>query len=86
MRALFFTSICVVCICLFTSHFNNVIGQHVFGEYTVQNWNSKNGMPTDLIQSIAQTKDGFLWLTSFEGVFRFDGHSFSIFNRLTILN
>ena len=41
-------------------------------------WTSKDGAPGD-IQALAQTKDGFLWLGSATGLFRFDGTRFERF-------
>lgn len=38
-------------------------------------WTSKDGVP-GMIQALAQTQDGYLWLGSYEGLFRFDGVSF----------
>src|SRR5579862_8278059 len=42
-------------------------------------WTSKDGAPGD-IQALAQTHDGFLWLGSPSGLFRFDGTRFERFN------
>jgi signal transduction histidine kinase/ligand-binding sensor domain-containing protein len=41
-------------------------------------WMSKDGAPGD-IQALAQTNDGFLWLGSPSGLFRFDGTRFERF-------
>jgi signal transduction histidine kinase/ligand-binding sensor domain-containing protein len=41
-------------------------------------WTSKDGAPGD-IQALAQTDDGFLWLGSSSGLFRFDGTRFERF-------
>ncbi|KQV84959.1 hypothetical protein ASD15_07430 [Massilia sp. Root351] len=38
-------------------------------------WSEKDGMPSD-IQSLAQTIDGWLWLGTTDGLYRFDGVSF----------
>jgi signal transduction histidine kinase/ligand-binding sensor domain-containing protein len=38
-------------------------------------WTFKEGAPADVV-ALAQTKDGFLWLGSSEGLFRFDGTRF----------
>lgn len=38
-------------------------------------WTSDDGVP-DFVQALAQTPDGFLWLGTYEGLFRFDGVSF----------
>jgi len=38
-------------------------------------WTSDDGVP-DFVQALAQTPDGYLWLGTYEGLFRFDGVSF----------
>ncbi len=38
-------------------------------------WTSEDGVP-DFVQALAQTPDGYLWLGTYEGLFRFDGVSF----------
>jgi len=38
-------------------------------------WGSKSGVPTDII-ALAQTTDGYLWVGSLRGLYRFDGIHF----------
>src|ERR1700749_4222276 len=42
-------------------------------------WTFKDGAPTD-VTCLAQTSDGFLWLGSPNGLYRFDGTRFEPFN------
>ncbi|WBO21770.1 sensor histidine kinase [Sphingomonas abietis] len=44
-------------------------------QFTHTSWTSKDGVP-GMVQALAQTPDGFLWLGTYEGLFRFDGASF----------
>jgi len=44
-------------------------------------WQVENGLPQDAVQAITQTKDGYLWLGTEQGVVRFDGVRFTVFNR-----
>src|SRR5206468_1011683 len=44
-------------------------------QLTHDRWTKSEGAPQD-VTSIAQTPDGFLWLASGEGLFRFDGVKF----------
>jgi len=39
-------------------------------------WGPRDGAPLGGVQALAQTNDGFLWLLSFSGLFRFDGIAF----------
>ena len=41
----------------------------------------KDGLPNDSVNAILQTRDGFLWLGTHEGLVRFDGVSFTVFDR-----
>src|SRR5580704_10697353 len=39
--------------------------------------------PFSSVRSLAQTRDGYLWLATYEGVFRFDGVRFTRFDALS---
>src|SRR5215813_9363751 len=43
-------------------------------------WTTDNGLPQNSVTSILQTHDGFLWLTTYDGLVRYDGVQFRIFN------
>jgi len=43
-------------------------------------WTASNGLPNDTVRAIAQTADGYLWFATFDGLARFDGVSFTVFN------
>lgn len=49
-------------------------------KYSVQMWTTENGLPQNSINDIAQTRDGYLWLATFDGVVRFDGVKFTTYN------
>ena len=42
-------------------------------QYAHKAWNTRDGFPRDGIHAIAQTPDGYLWLGTEFGLFRFDG-------------
>jgi len=48
-------------------------------KYSVQSWTTENGLPQNSINDIAQTRDGYLWLATFDGLVRFDGIRFVTF-------
>jgi signal transduction histidine kinase/ligand-binding sensor domain-containing protein len=54
--------------------------QDPFREFKMTHWDSKKGMPNDLVLSIFQTSDGFVWLSGYFGLARFDGAEFAHFN------
>src|ERR1044072_4645291 len=49
-------------------------------QYQVDSWTTANGLPQNTVNGILQTRDGYLWLTSFDGLVRFDGLRFTVFN------
>ena len=44
-------------------------------------WLDKNGLPNNTVRAIAQTTDGYIWLGTEEGLARFDGLRFAIFDK-----
>lgn len=49
-------------------------------EYNARVWQSDEGLPVDAVWTVAQTRDGFLWVGSRGGLARFDGERFAIFD------
>jgi ligand-binding sensor domain-containing protein/signal transduction histidine kinase len=49
-------------------------------QYVRRSWTTEQGLPQDSIQTIAQTGDGYLWLGTQEGLVRFDGAHFKVFD------
>ncbi|HKQ06926.1 MAG TPA: two-component regulator propeller domain-containing protein [Blastocatellia bacterium] len=43
-------------------------------------WTTDNGLPQNAVNAILQTRDGHLWLTTFDGLVRYDGVRFTVFN------
>jgi len=50
-------------------------------QYSRTVWSQEHGLPQDTIRAIAQTSDGYLWLGTDEGLARFDGYEFAVFNK-----
>ncbi len=49
-------------------------------DHMVQRWQTDEGLPQSSITTIAQTEDGYLWLGTFQGLARFDGKRFVVFD------
>ncbi len=49
--------------------------------YLRQTWQTAEGLPQNSVRSIAQTRDGYLWFATAEGLVRFDGVRFTVFDR-----
>jgi signal transduction histidine kinase/ligand-binding sensor domain-containing protein len=50
-------------------------------QYRFDWWTTDSGLPQNSVHSIIQTRDGYLWFTTLDGVVRYDGVNFRIFNR-----
>ena len=51
------------------------------GQYSLAAWQTEDGLPHNLVQAIAQTPDGYVWVATQEGLARFDGVRFTVFDR-----
>jgi signal transduction histidine kinase len=49
--------------------------------YRFSSWTTENGLPQNSISALLQTRDGYLWMSTWDGLVRFDGLRFRIFNR-----
>ncbi len=52
-------------------------------QYVVDSFTQDDGLPQNTVNAIAQTPDGYLWLGTEEGLVRFDGVRFTVFDRKT---
>jgi signal transduction histidine kinase/DNA-binding response OmpR family regulator len=43
-------------------------------------WTIEDGLPLSHLNGVIQPRDGYLWLASFDGLIRFDGARFTVFN------
>ena len=50
-------------------------------EYSHRIWRTEDGLPQNRVQAIAQTREGYLWIGTSEGLARFDGVRFLTFDR-----
>jgi ligand-binding sensor domain-containing protein len=50
-------------------------------QYSLNLWNVKNGLPQNSILTLQQTRDGYIWIGTMDGLVRFDGVHFKVFNR-----
>jgi diguanylate cyclase (GGDEF)-like protein len=50
-------------------------------EYAVERYSTENGLPQSSVLAMIQTRDGYLWLGTYEGLARFDGLNFTVFDK-----
>lgn len=52
----------------------------VFGRYQAFNWQEQHGVPQSTVLAVTTTRDGYVWLGTYEGAARFDGLRFTVFS------
>ena len=50
-------------------------------QYSLDVYSTDNGLPQSSVMAIIQTRDGYLWLGTYEGLARFDGIRFVVFDK-----
>jgi PAS domain S-box-containing protein len=50
-------------------------------QYVQDEWHIKDGLPHNYVQTLIQTRDGYLWIGTQEGLARFDGVRFVVFDK-----
>ena len=53
----------------------------ISAQYRFDQWTTDQGLPQNSVYDITQTADGYLWLATVDGLARFDGVRFQVFNR-----
>lgn len=72
------TCLCVVA--LFAADTFALDTKKPLADFMHQTWSVDNGLPQSTIRGISQTRDGYLWFATHEGVARFDGLAFTVFD------
>ncbi len=44
-------------------------------------WTVRDGLPVNSVNDLLQTRDGYLWVSTYDGLVRFDGLHFTVFNQ-----
>ena len=60
---------------------NSLRSDASFEEHLQQQYRFADGLPSDWIHDILQTHDGYVWIATHNGVARYDGIRFQVFNR-----
>lgn len=53
-------------------------------QYNIDSWTTEDGLPTNSLLSLCQTSDGYLWISSYDGLIRFDGNEFLNYNKSNV--
>lgn len=49
--------------------------------FSTRVWQVKDGLPQNQVRAILQSRDGYIWVATNDGLARFDGTRFTVFNR-----
>lgn len=71
----------LACCLLLAALARSVIAAESPARYHYAAWTVDEGLPQNSVNSILQTRDGYLWLTTSDGLVRYDGERFVVFNR-----
>jgi len=79
----FFYIFIIICLVLNSSLLLNGLDPNKkVSEYSIKTYSAEDGLPQSSILSIIQTRDGYLWMATYEGIVRFDGMEFRIYNTM----
>jgi signal transduction histidine kinase/ligand-binding sensor domain-containing protein len=53
----------------------------VFAQYHATQWTAENGLPQNSVRGIVQAPDGYIWVATLNGVAKFDGIRFKVFDK-----
>jgi len=51
--------------------------------YLIHGWSTAEGLPSNKIRAVTQSRDGYLWIATAHGIARYDGHRFTVFTGVT---
>lgn len=54
-------------------------GQGVPTQYVQERWNKEDGLPQSSVTALVQSRSGYVWFGTQEGLVRFDGQRFTVF-------
>lgn len=81
--ALFSLVIIIVCFFfLYTFHLFPLDPRQNISDYAQVKWTKRDGLPANMIPSLIQCQQGYIWMGSYKGLIRFDGVKFTIFNKI----
>jgi signal transduction histidine kinase/ligand-binding sensor domain-containing protein len=55
--------------------------QAASAQYRSTQWTADSGLPQNTVRGIVQAPDGYIWVATLDGIARFDGIRFTVFNK-----
>ncbi len=50
-------------------------------QFNIERWTPEEGLPTNSLLHLYQSSDGYIWLSGYGGIIRFDGQNFTSYNK-----
>jgi signal transduction histidine kinase/ligand-binding sensor domain-containing protein len=63
-----------------------LISAQTAAQYRFEIWTTEQGLPYKTVKSVLQTRDGYVWAATDDGLARFDGVRFTVFNTANAKN
>ena len=70
----------LLCVFAFVFPANADTSEPADASFIVDAWSTEEGLPQSSVISVIQTRDGYLWLGTLNGLVRFDGNRFTVFD------
>jgi len=71
----------VACAMAIASSLAALPADRAIAQYVRRSWTVEQGLPHGTVRGFAQSADGYLWLATYEGLVRFNGESFRLFDK-----
>jgi signal transduction histidine kinase/ligand-binding sensor domain-containing protein len=59
----------------------SILPARINAQNRIDTWTTDSGLPQNSVTGLTQTPDGYIWFTTNDGLVRFDGVQFTVFNR-----
>lgn len=69
---------------LFSIAVHGLPADRAISQYAHRAWRIEDGLPHSVVRGVAQTDDGYLWIATYEGLARFNGETFTTFNKANL--
>ncbi len=78
----FLTAMLSAAVCIGLAHPAPVCGgaTDLTGEFAIEIWTTDNGMPHNSVTALLQTRQGYIWASTYNGIAQFDGDRFKVFD------
>src|SRR5258706_12665899 len=70
----------LLCFLQNTRTFGQLPNNKKLSQFVLKNYSTEQGLPSNAILRLKQTANGFIWIATYDGLARFDGKEFKIFD------